>query len=81
VIRPGADDDASGTAGLLELARRFRDRPARRSILIVNFDAEELGLVGSRVFLDNPPVPRQAMTFMLNLDMIGRGLGVGLIEL
>ena len=72
VLRPGADDNASGTAGLLELARRFRDRPAHRSILIVNFDAEELGLVGSRVFLDNPPVPKQAMTFMLNLDMIGR---------
>jgi len=72
VIRPGADDNASGTAGLLELARRFRDRPARRSILIVNFDAEELGLIGSRVFLNNPPVSRQAMTFMLNLDMIGR---------
>jgi aminopeptidase YwaD len=72
VTRPGADDNASGTAGLLELARRFRDRPARRSILIVNFDAEELGLIGSRVFLDHAPVPPQAMTFMLNLDMIGR---------
>lgn len=72
VVRPGADDNASGTAGLLELARRFHDRPARRSILIVDFDAEELGLIGSRVFLDNAPVPRQAVTFMLNLDMIGR---------
>lgn len=72
VIRPGADDNASGTAALLELARRFHDRPPRRSILIVNFDAEEIGLVGSRVFLDSAPVPREAMTFMLNLDMIGR---------
>ena len=72
VVRPGADDNASGTAALLELARRLRDRPTRRSILIVNFDAEEIGLVGSRVFLENPPVPRPAMTFMLNLDMIGR---------
>jgi acetylornithine deacetylase/succinyl-diaminopimelate desuccinylase-like protein len=72
VIRPGADDNASGTAGLLELARRFHDRPARRSLLIVNFDAEELGLIGSRVFLDNAPVPLGSMTFMLNLDMIGR---------
>ncbi len=71
-IRPGADDNASGTAALLELARRFRDRPARRSILIVNFDAEELGLIGSRVFLNSAPVPPRAMTFMLNLDMIGR---------
>ncbi|HEY9225369.1 MAG TPA: M20/M25/M40 family metallo-hydrolase [Gemmatimonadaceae bacterium] len=72
VLRPGADDNASGTAGLLELARRFRARPARRSILIVNFDAEEAGLIGSRVFLNNAPVPKPAMTFMLNLDMIGR---------
>ena len=72
VIRPGADDNASGTAGLLELARRFHDRPARRSILIVDFDAEELGLIGSRVFLSNAPVPQRSMTFMLNLDMIGR---------
>jgi Zn-dependent M28 family amino/carboxypeptidase len=72
VIRPGADDNASGTAALLELARRFHDRPARRSLLIVNFDAEELGLIGSRVFLDNAPVPPGSMRFMLNLDMIGR---------
>jgi Zn-dependent M28 family amino/carboxypeptidase len=71
-LRLGADDNASGTAGLLELARRLHDRPARRSILIVNFDAEELGLIGSRVFLNNAPVPRAAMTFMINLDMIGR---------
>jgi hypothetical protein len=71
-MRPGADDNASGTAGLLELARRFRDRPARRSILIVNFDAEEIGLLGSRVFLDNAPVPQRAITFVVNLDMIGR---------
>ena len=72
VVRAGADDNASGTAALLELARRLRDRPARRSILVVNFDAEEIGLVGSRVFLEDAPVSRPAMTFMLNLDMIGR---------
>jgi len=72
VIRPGADDNASGTAALMELARRLHDRPTRRSILIVNFDAEEIGFVGSRVFLDDAPVPRPAMAFMLNLDMIGR---------
>ena len=72
VIRPGADDNASGTAGLLELARRFRDRPARRSVVIINFDAEELGLLGSAAFLTDPPVARAAMTFMLNLEMIGR---------
>jgi len=72
VIRPGADDNASGAAALLELARRFRERPPRRSLLFVNFDAEELGLLGSREFLINPPISPQAMTFMLNLDMVGR---------
>lgn len=72
VTRPGADDNASGTAALLELARRFRGRPTRRSLLFVNFDAEELGLIGSRAFLIDPPVPPTAMAFMLNLDMIGR---------
>ncbi len=72
VLRPGADDNASGTAAVLELARRFADRGARRSILFVDFDAEEQGLVGSRAFIRQTPVPRAAMTFMLNLDVVGR---------
>lgn len=72
VVRPGADDNASGAAGVLALARRLAARPPRRSVLLVHFDAEELGLVGSRVFVANPPVARRAMVFMLNLDMIGR---------
>jgi len=72
VLRPGADDNASGTAAVLELARRFAGRAAKRSILFVNFDAEEEGLIGSRAFLAMPPVPRTAMVFMLNLDMVGR---------
>ena len=71
-MRPGADDNASGTAGVLELARRFATRPIRRSIVVVNFDAEEEGLVGSRAFLAYPPVPKRAIVLMLNLDMIGR---------
>ncbi|MGH2900045.1 MAG: M28 family peptidase [Solirubrobacteraceae bacterium] len=72
VLRPGADDNASGTAGVLELARRFATRPIRRSIVVVNFDAEEEGLLGSRAFVANPPVPLRAVALMLNLDMIGR---------
>lgn len=71
-IRPGADDNASGTAAVLELARRLAARPARRSVIFVNFDAEEWGLVGSGVFVDHPPAPRHAMVLMVNLDMIGR---------
>ena len=71
-IHPGADDNASGTSAVLELARRFATRPARRSVLFVNFSAEELGLVGSAVFLDNSPVPINSMVTMVNLDMVGR---------
>jgi len=72
VIRPGADDNASGTAAVLELARRFAKHRTKRSILFLNFDAEELGLLGSYAFLRAPPVPKSAMVFMLNLDMVGR---------
>lgn len=78
-IHPGADDNASGTAAVIELARRFAARPARRSIMIVHFDAEEVGLIGSSVFADMPPVPRRQMKFMLNLDMVGRLSQGGLI--
>ncbi len=72
VMRPGADDNASGTAAVLELARRFDRHAARRSIIFVNFDAEEEGLVGSRVMVHAPPVPTSSIVFMLNLDMVGR---------
>jgi hypothetical protein len=73
VMRPGADDNASGTAGVLELARRLRERPPKRSILVYNFDAEEDGRVGSRaLFYFGPPVTNESMVFMLNLDTVGR---------
>ena len=72
VIRPGADDNASGTAAVLELARRLSARPLRRAVLLLHFDAEELGLVGSRVFVEHSPVPMQSVVLMVNLDMVGR---------
>ncbi len=71
-IHPGADDNASGTAAVLELARRFVAHPTRRSILLVNFSAEELGLIGSQVFVDDLPVARDSIVAMVNLDMVGR---------
>ena len=71
-VRPGADDNASGTAAVLELARRLAARPPRRSVLLLHFDAEELGLVGSQVFVDHAPVARERMVLMVNLDMVGR---------
>lgn len=69
----GADDDGSGTVALLALARAFAEgqRP-RRSILFVWHAGEERGLLGSRYFVDYPPVPLDQIVAQLNIDMIGR---------
>lgn len=72
-VHNGADDNASGTSALLELARRLAQGPKpERSILFVAFTGEEEGLFGSRHFVENPPVPTDRMAAMLNLDMVGR---------
>ena len=71
-IRNGADDNASGTAAVLELARLLAARPPRRSLLFVTFSGEELGLLGSQYFVQHPPVPLERVTAMLNFDMVGR---------
>jgi len=72
VLRPGADDNASGTAAVLELAERLGRRPPLRSILVLNFDAEEEGMWGSRAFIASSAFRIADLRFMLNLDMIGR---------
>ena len=74
-IRPGADDNASGTAAMLELARRVAADPTPVTVVFVAFDAEELGLFGSRHFLREPPVPVERIEAMLNFDMVGRMRG------
>lgn len=71
-IRNGADDNASGTATVLELARRLSRAPTRRSVVFVTFSGEELGLLGSAWFADHSPVPMTRVTAMLNFDMVGR---------
>jgi Peptidase family M28/PDZ domain len=71
-IRNGADDNASGTAAVMELARQFASRPARRSIIFASFTGEELGLLGSQWFVEHPPVPIDSIVAMVNFDMIGR---------
>src|SRR5208283_2475346 len=73
VIYPGADDNASGSSGVIELARAFSSLPVapRRSILFICFDGEEKGLLGSRHWTASPTVPLSRVKFMLNLDMIG----------
>jgi len=74
VIFNGADDNASGTAGLLELAQYFAANRHRikRSLLFIAFGAEERGLIGSHHFVENPTVPLERIVAMVNLDMIGR---------
>jgi glutamate carboxypeptidase len=69
----GADDNASGVAGLLATARWFRAHPARQSVLFVAFDGEEGGLQGARHFVAHPPVPLDRISTVVNLDMIARG--------
>jgi Zn-dependent M28 family amino/carboxypeptidase len=68
----GADDDASGTAGVLALAEAFAQAPVRRSIIFLTVSGEEHGLLGSAWFVANPPVPVKQMVANFNLDMIGR---------
>jgi len=78
-IRNGADDNASGTAAVLELARLFSQRPIRRSVLFANFSGEELGLLGSQYLVDHSPVPLDSVIAMVNFDMVGRMRGDSLI--
>jgi Zn-dependent M28 family amino/carboxypeptidase len=70
----GADDDASGTAAVLELAEAFTQRGVRpkRSIIFLTVSGEEHGLWGSEWFVNNPPVPLPQIVANLNIDMIGR---------
>jgi hypothetical protein len=73
-IHPGADDNASGTAGVIELARYFSQRKnqLQRGILFASFAGEELGLLGSAEWVKEPTLPIDKDVAMLNMDMIGR---------
>jgi Zn-dependent M28 family amino/carboxypeptidase len=72
-IYHGADDNASGTAAVLELAAKLKAAgPLPRSVLFVWFTGEEEGLIGSDHFLADPPVPLDHIVAMLNMDMVGR---------
>jgi len=69
----GADDNASGTAGLLELARWFGSQPKRkRGVFFLAFAGEELGLLGSSYYVNHPALPLEQAVAMMNMDMIGR---------
>jgi len=72
-IHPGADDNASGTSGVLELARWFsKHKDHRRGVLFITFGGEEFGLLGSNYYVGHAELPLSKAVAMINLDMIGR---------
>lgn len=70
----GADDNASGTAAILEIAEAFTAAPTKRSIVFFNTDGEESGLLGSRHWVKNPTFPVDSIAAFLCMDMIGRSV-------
>ncbi|WP_018128516.1 M28 family peptidase [Balneola vulgaris] len=71
-IHNGADDNASGTAGLLELANYFAANKPTKDILFIAFSGEEMGLLGSAHYVESPTIPLDNALAMINMDMIGR---------
>ncbi|MBX7241889.1 MAG: M20/M25/M40 family metallo-hydrolase [Bacteroidia bacterium] len=73
-IHNGADDNASGTAGVIELARYFAKNGAKEAynFLFICFSGEEAGLMGSKYYTENPTIDLKNAHFMINMDMIGR---------
>ena len=67
----GADDNASGTAVVIDMARRFAKKPVKRTIILIAFSGEEMGILGSRYYV-NHPAAAETPVAMVNLDMVGR---------
>ncbi|MDA2938220.1 M28 family peptidase [Acidobacteria bacterium AH-259-A15] len=74
-VHNGADDNASGTAGLLRLAQDFGRTSPHRGLLFIAFAGEELGLLGSRYYAQHPTIALEKTMAMINMDMIGRSDG------
>jgi len=68
----GADDNASGTAAIMEIAARLAKQPLERPVIVMAFSGEEMGLLGSAHYVKNPHVPNTKIAAMINLDMVGR---------
>jgi len=66
----GADDNASGVAGLLQFAKYFSKNKPNNTLIFALFDAEEMGLQGAKAFVSNPPVPLEKIKLNINMDMI-----------
>jgi aminopeptidase YwaD len=73
-VHNGADDNASGVSAMLEIAEKLRSNQGslKRSLIFVAFGAEEMGLLGSKYFVNHPPVDLLSISAMVNLDMVGR---------
>jgi len=70
---PGANDNASGTSMLLSLARHFIQDPISCNVLFIACAGEEIGLLGSKYYVENPIIPLEDMLFVVNLDIVGSG--------
>ncbi|HCC70647.1 MAG TPA: hypothetical protein DEQ09_05785 [Bacteroidales bacterium] len=68
----GADDNASGSSGVIEIAEALAMNPCKRSVIFITYTAEEMGLYGSRYFVGSNAFPLEQIKFNLNMDMIGR---------
>jgi hypothetical protein len=73
-VHPGADDNASGVASVMEMAGYLSSVKGglKRSVLFVAFAGEEMGLLGSKYFVENSPIPLKSVSAMINFDMVGR---------
>ena len=76
VVFNGADDNASGTAAVIEIARQLSADATRHAVVVALLDAEEVGSWGARALLDQPPVPLERVALNVNLDMVSRTYGV-----
>lgn len=70
---PGANDNASGTAMLLSMAKYFKEHPPKYNIVFIAFAGEEVGLLGSEYYVDHPLFPLEDIRFLVNLDIMGSG--------
>ena len=71
-VHNGADDNASGVALLLNLAKKLKDKNTKNNYLFMAFSGEEMGLLGSNYFVKNPTIDTKTVSYMINMDMVGR---------
>lgn len=71
-VHNGADDNASGVALLLNLAKKLKDKNTKNNYLFMAFSGEEMGLLGSNYFVKNPTIDIKTVSYMINMDMVGR---------